>query len=154
MGIEILVSLLGATLSMVAGGIVSSEVIQKLLRRVLKLPVQEKSYGERLSELTDSLTKASRQVDQVLSELATVAKEREKNVRELEANMQLLEKRENDMKTRIEHLEKVPLPAVEHFAEIMNRGEKRSAIRDYMLFGAGVVVSTVIAIGLKAFGLG
>jgi predicted RNase H-like nuclease (RuvC/YqgF family) len=154
MGIEILVSLLAATLSMVAGGIASSEVIQKLLRRVLKLPVQEKGYGERLSELTESLTKASRQVDQVLSELATVAKEREKNVRELEANMQLLEKRENDMKTRIEHLEKVPLPAVEHFAEIMNRGEKRSAIRDYMLFGAGVVVSTVIAIGLKAFGLG
>lgn len=154
MGIEILVSLLAATLSMVAGGIASSEVIQKLLRRVLKLPVQEKSYGERLGELTESLTKASRQVDQVLSELATVAKEREKNVRELEANMQLLEKRENDMKTRIEHLEKVPLPAVEHFAEIMNRGEKRSAIRDYMLFGAGVVVSTVIAIGLKAFGLG
>jgi len=154
MGIEILVSLLAATLSMVAGGIASSEVIQKLLRRVLKLPVPEKSYGERLGELTESLTKASRQVDEVLSELATVAKEREKNVKELEANMQLLEKRENDMKSRIEHLEKVPLPAVEHFAEIMNRGEKRSAMRDYMLFGAGVVVSTVIAIGLKAFGLG
>jgi chromosome segregation ATPase len=154
MGIEILVPLLGAMLSMVAGGIVSSEVIQKLLRRVLKLPVPEKSYGERLSELTGNLTEASRQVDQVLLELATVAKEREKTVRELEANMQLLEKRENDMKARIEHLEKVPLPAIEHFAEIMNRGEKRSATRDYMLFGAGVVVSTVIAIGLKALGLG
>ena len=154
MAIEILVSLLAATLSMAAGGIASSDVIQKLLRRLLKLPLPEKSYGERLSELTDSLTKASRQVDEVLSELAAVAKEREKNARELEANMQLLEKRENDMKTRIEHLEKVPLPAVEHFAALMNRGERRSAMRDYMLFGAGVVVSTIIAIGLKAFGLG
>lgn len=153
MGIEILVSLLAASLSMVAG-ILSNEVLQKLIRRALKLPVPEKSYGERLSELTESLTKASRQVDQVLSELATVAKEREKNVRELEANMELLEKRENDMKSRIEHLEKIPLPAVERFAEIINLGEKRSAMRDYMLFGAGVVVSTVIAIGLRAFGLG
>lgn len=154
MGIEILVSLLAATLSMVAGGLASSEVIQKLLRRLLKIPVPEKGYGERLDELTESLTKASRQVDEVLSELTVVAREREKNVRELEASMLVLEKHENDIKTRIEHLEKVPLPAVEHFAEIMNRGEKRSAMRDYMLFGAGVVVSTVIAIGLKAFGLG
>ena len=156
---QIPVLLLAGFISMFLGYVVTdyfitSEAIAKLRRRWFKLPLPKKSYSDRLGELADSLTKASRQVDEVLSELASVAKEREENVKGLEESLQLLEKREGDIKTRIEHLEKVPLPAVEHFAEIMNRGEKRSAKRDYMLFGAGVAVSTVISIGLKVFGLG
>ena len=41
----------------------------------------------------------------------------------------------------------------EHFAKLTEVGEKRSAKRDYLLFGAGVIVSVLTAIGLRLLGL-
>jgi hypothetical protein len=48
-------------------------------------------------------------------------------------------------------LEKTPLAVAEHFAKLVAPGEKRSAMRDYLLFGAGVVVSTAIGIVIQVF---
>ena len=112
------------------------------------------SYSERLASLTQSLNESTKQVDAVLAELSHVAGEREKTVQTLEANLASLEGREKDLQKRIEDLQKVPIPAVEHFAKLLESGEKRSAWRDYILFGSGVLVSTAIAIGLKFTGLG
>lgn len=72
----------------------------------------------------------------------------------LEANLITLEGREKHLQQRIETLQCVPLPAAEHFAKLLESGEKKSAWRDYMLFGAGVLASTAIAIALKLAGLG
>jgi septal ring factor EnvC (AmiA/AmiB activator) len=153
--VELLLPVLAAAISMVAGGISSSELVRKAVRRVLGKPTEEvKSYSERLAELTTSLTKSTEQVDAVLAELVQVAKEREATVQSLEVNLAGLEGHEKDLQARIDALQQVPLPAVEHFAKLLESGEKKSAWRDYMLFGAGVVVSTVIAIGLKVLGLG
>ncbi len=41
----------------------------------------------------------------------------------------------------------------EYFATLVNKGEKSSALRDYILFTAGVVVSAIVAVVLKHFGL-
>ncbi len=60
--------------------------------------------------------------------------------------MQTLETREKELKEKIEALESTPLPVAEHFAKLLESGEKRSAKRDYVLFGAGVVVTTGVAI--------
>ncbi len=65
-----------------------------------------------------------------------------------------MEGKEKAMNEKIELLSKTPLPVAQHFAELMRSSEKTSAKRDYMLFGAGVAVSTVIAIALKLFGWG
>ncbi len=155
MYIEILLPFLAAVISMAAGGLTSSELVRSAVRRILGRPAsQPKTYGERLAELTTSLTHSTQQVDVVLAELAHVAKEREATVQALETNLASLEGREKEIKSRIEALQQVPLPAVEHFAELLETGENRSAWRDYMLFGAGVVVSTAITIGLKFTGLG
>lgn len=118
-----------------------------------RLQVEPESYAQRLSSLTGDLVKASQQVHSVLSELAQVARLREATGQRLEADLKGLEEREKQLRRKIEHLEKVPLPVADYFAEMSKQGEKRSAWRDYMLFGGGVVVSTVIAIVLKLVGL-
>lgn len=47
---------------------------------------------------------------------------------------------------------RVPLPVADYFASMVSKGEKSSAIRDYGLFTAGVVVSEIVGIVLKHFG--
>lgn len=111
-------------------------------------------YGKQLSQLTSSLTKASKEVDRVLTELSLVASNREDAVQKLEVNLASLEQKEIDLKNRIQTLEKLPIPVADHFAKLIEAGEKGSARRDYLLFGAGVAVSTLIAIVLKLAGWG
>jgi len=111
-------------------------------------------YSEQLSRLTSSLIKASKEVDRVLNELTEVASNRERAMKTLESNLASLEKKETDLKERIAILEQLPLPVADHFAGLIESGEKRSARRDYILFGAGVLVSTVIALILKLAGWG
>jgi hypothetical protein len=110
-----------------------------------------KSYGERLFELTSSLIKASSEVDAVLSELTQVAKDRENSAEQLEKALAGLEEREKELKERIDTLQNVPIPVAEYFAKLVEPSEKRSAKRDYLLFGAGVLVTTVIAIIMQIF---
>jgi hypothetical protein len=58
------------------------------------------------------------------------------------------------IKQKIATLEKVPIEVMKHFEEALKKGDKRSAYRDYILFGAGVIVSTVISTILKLIGYG
>lgn len=110
------------------------------------------SYEERMAKLTDSLIEASVEVDHILEEMMEVGHQRKAAITRLEQQLETLSKREKDIQQRVETLEKVPLPAVEYFAGMVERSEKRSAWRDYALFGLGVLVSTVITIILKLFG--
>jgi len=151
MGVEVLATILAALASLLAGGVASTDLIQKLVRALLGRPTPQKSYSERLAQLTESLTKASREVDTVLLELAQVSKDRAQAVRQLEADLSTMEGREKELKERIEALEKTPLAVAEHFAKLVAPGERRSAMRDYLLFGGGVVVSTVIGIVIQIF---
>jgi chromosome segregation ATPase len=147
MGIDVLTSVIAGLLSLLGAGVASSALIQKLVRRLFRIQEEpEKPYSERLSELTTSLTKASSEVDSILSELAQVARNRESAVQKLETDLQTLESREKELKEQIEALENTPLPVAEHFAKLLETGQRRSAKRDYILFGAGVVATTIIAI--------
>jgi septal ring factor EnvC (AmiA/AmiB activator) len=155
----ILLNVVAGIATLLIGAVRSTNVVQKILHELLprifkKKQEAKKSYGERLAVLSDNLQRSSQQVDDILAELASVAKEREQGILTLEKEMEALQLHEKDMRQRIESLQNVPLPAVEHFAKMMNSTEKRKARRDYLLFGAGVVVSTVIAIGLKLLGFG
>lgn len=117
------------------------------VRRIFRIRrEQEKPYSKRLAQLTASLTKSSREVDSLLSKLAQVACSREGAVQKLETDLVTLETREKALKERIDALEGTPLPAAEHFAKLLESGEKRHTRRYYVLFGAGVLVTTVIAI--------
>src|SRR5262245_21251936 len=122
-----------------------------MLRAREKGGTREKSYSERLAELTESLTKASREVDNVLEELAAVAKGRAQAVEQLKADLDSMQGREKELKQRIETLERTPVAVAEHFAALVKPGERRSAKRDYLLFGSGVVVSTAVGIVIQLF---
>jgi septal ring factor EnvC (AmiA/AmiB activator) len=145
------VSVVAGLISLLAGSVATSEVFKKLIMKLLGRKAPLKTYTERLSELTTNLTKASSEVDQVLAELAKVSMDREKAVKDLETGLGQLEKREKELKERIEVLQNVPLPVAEHFAMLVEPSEKRSARRDYVLFGAGVVVTTIIAVIIQLF---
>jgi len=143
---ETLITLVAALTALVAGVFASSKLVSEVLYRVLGKPEPKKTYAVRLSELTHSLTNASAEVDSILAELSRVAKEKQSTVKQLEQGLSDLEKRENDLKDRIAALENVPIPVAEHFAKLIESGEHRSARRDYVLFGAGVLVTTLLAI--------
>ena len=151
MSVELLASILGAIMSLAAGGLASSELIQKSIRALWGRRVPAKPYSERLAELTENLTKASRDVDAVLLELAKVAQDRAEAVKQIESELAAMEGREKELKERIDVLERTPLAVAEHFAKLVAPSERRSAMRDYALFGAGVVVSTVIGICIQIF---
>lgn len=151
MTLEVLTAVIGALASLIAGGVASSEVIRKLVSILLGKSPAPKTYSQRLSELMSSLTSASLQVDSVLRELFAVAQEKEQAVRKLEVGMQEMAIREQELKKKIEALQNVLLPVAEHFAKLVEPGERRSAKRDYLLFGAGVLVTTIITIVLQAF---
>ena len=146
---EFIASIIAALLSAIGGGLFTTDFIRKLIYRILKKQLPKKTYSERLSDLTASLTKASAEVDGVLREMAHVAKQREASVRDLEAGLTDLEKREKEMKEKIALLQSVPIPVAEHFARLVEPGERRSARRDYLLFFSGVVVTTIIAVVLQ-----
>jgi len=102
--------------------------------------------------MSHNLVKASSEVDGMLAELTRAAMEREQCVKNLEAQLTQLEELEGQLQKRVQELESVPVPVAKHFAQLVELGEKRSAWRDYMLFGLGVVVSTVTTIALSAMG--
>ena len=146
-------AVIAALTSLLAGGIASNKLTRKLVHHFLgePEPEPEKTYSERISELTHSLTNASSEVDSVLAELAQVAKDKEASVRSLEQGLTAMGQEEQYLQDRIKALENVPIPAAEHFVRLMETGEKRSAMRDYVLFGVGVVVTTIITIGIQVF---
>lgn len=105
-----------------------------------------KSYSQHLHELMASLVTASREVDSTLSEIGRVASEREADLKRLEEELAKLEVREKQIQRRIDLLGRIPVEAVEHFAELLAPNEKRSARRDYLLFIAGVGVTTIVGV--------
>jgi hypothetical protein len=62
-----------------------------------------------------------------------------------------LSKYEKELQKRAETLKKVPLPAVEYSLEMAGKGERRSAARDYILLGAGVIVGMVVTVVFSLF---
>jgi hypothetical protein len=100
------------------------------------------------------LKKAATDMDRIMDAISRYTEERQASVAKLESDLQSLSQREQELKTTINNLEKTPLPAAKYFAELVEKTEKRSARRDYTLFLLGVVGAAVVAIVLKAIGVG
>ena len=103
--------------------------------------------------LFKDLSETSTKMDGIVARIQEYTRGRELSVAKLESQLGLLTQREEELRDRIKKLKDVPLPAAEYFASLVNRGERSSAFRDYILFTAGVVVSAGVAILLKHFGL-
>jgi hypothetical protein len=114
---------------------------------------KQPSYHDRINKLASTLQSSSSEVDSILNEIAKVTLERQKAAESLKLELDSLGKSEKEMKERIDALKSVPLPVAEHFAKLLETGEKRNAKRDYLLFGLGVITSVISAIVLKALGI-
>jgi len=141
--------IVGALISILLGGLVSTRVLRDLILKLLGRQPPPKTYRERLSELTASLSKASGEVDAVLREMESVATERANSVGKMEMALTGLERRERELQARIDLLQKVPIPVAEQFARLVEPNEKRNARRDWLIFFAGVTVTTAITLVLQ-----
>jgi hypothetical protein len=103
--------------------------------------------------LFTELSETSKKMDSIVSRIQEYTKVREVAVTKLEEQLGELTQQEGQLRKTIEELQHVPLPAAEYFASLVNKGEKSRALRDYVLFTAGVVVSAVVTVVLKHFGL-
>jgi hypothetical protein len=146
---NIVLILAGGILSMAVGVLVRFFV--SFLRRWphASFPKRQHTYSDRLRKLTTDLTKASREVDAILIEMARVAQSQESAVNLLDKQLTEMETKERGLQARIVELEQVSIPVADHFAKLLETAEKGNARRDYILFGSGVVVSTVVAIITK-----
>ena len=114
----------------------------------LSVMPQDESYSQRLERLTGELNESSSEVDEVLKELATVAEQRQEAAQKLQAELRQLEQKEKELQERVQALQDIPIPVADYFAEIAAQGERRSAWRDYVLFGAGLIAAKPIDIVL------
>lgn len=151
MSFDIFINIIAGLLSLI-GVVAFSEVSKNFVKQVFNRGEPEETYSQKLTRLTKSLVNSSSEVDNVLSELSQVARDRENAVHRLERELHQLENREKELKDKVKVLENVPIPVAEHFAKLTAVGERRNALRDYALFGAGVVLSTIITIVLQIFG--
>ena len=136
-------------------GFIASIVGLVLIILIKKISQEKKevspeiSFSQRLDKLTASLASSSEEVDKVLTEMTLVAKERNLALATLEAQIDALAKRESEMKTKVDELQKVSIPALDYFLQAAESSEERGAKRDYLLFFAGIVVSAIVSLILE-----
>jgi hypothetical protein len=154
--IDIIASLVGVVLSLGIGILANliEPSIKNTVLRILGRPIEKKqeTYSERILRLNEILAKSSKEVDEVIKEMARISQERAISVTKLEQQLEELTQREQEANARIQTLEKVPVEAIQYFEQVLQKGDRRSAWRDHVLFGLGVIVSTVIAIALRFVG--
>jgi hypothetical protein len=114
--------------------------LARILGKEIKKPPPP-TYKERIGKLVNKLESASSDADDLLLEIAEVVKKRQKAVEQLEQDVSLLEEKEEEQKQKIADLENVSVAAANHFAKIVDAGEKKSARRDAFYFMLGAVFS-------------
>lgn len=144
MNIDVLLATLSGLVSMALGALIFASWRRRPYKVHARTPT--KTYAERLARLTDSLRKSSADVDAVIEELSSVAQQREAAASKLESDLATLSAREQELKKRVSDLQDLPLQVAEHFAALTKATERKSERRDYMLFGLGVLVSTLLSI--------
>jgi hypothetical protein len=125
-------------------------------KRRRSLPAQrlQTEYRHRMQGLVEELARASSEVDDMLKEISEATADRQTLLCTLETRVKELSQREREQIERVQALENVAFPAVDYFLQVTSKGEKRSAIRDYVLFIASIVLGVVVTVVLaKAFGI-
>jgi prefoldin subunit 5 len=156
MTIGLMVALLAGAVAVLIRVYFAEEItaIANRIRRLLGIRLREApvAYKERIVRLVRGLEKTSAEFDSMYGEMAEVLGQREAAITRLQKRVENLGEQETQLQRKVETLGRVPLPAVDYFADIVQRGEKRSAWRDYVLFGLGVVMGTVVNYVVYALG--
>jgi len=122
-------------------------------RRSREAGLKATTTGE-LTRLVDGLNKTSNELDTILAEVVQVAQGRAEAATKLQAEINRLEKAEEEYLVRIELLKNEPLRVVNDLLNELKPNQIRTPRRDLMLFVAGGVVSVIVSIVLGLLGLG
>ncbi len=117
-------------------GIVTEYVLGKKKQKRLK---PKPDYNERIRELSNSLNKASVEVDSILQEITSL-------IRKRQSSLLNLEQQQAEYQKKIEHLKGIPVPAAEYFTQQLQQVEQTNKMRDYRLFFLGIAVTTVVGV--------
>jgi predicted transcriptional regulator len=107
-----------------------------------------------LTRLVKDLNKTSNELDNFLAEVVQVAKGRAEATAKLQAEINRLEQAEEEYLVRIETLKNEPLRVINDLLNELHPNQIRTPRRDFMLFVAGVVVSTIVSVVLGLLRLG
>jgi hypothetical protein len=162
---ELIAVLVSALVGIIAPGL--KALIADLLKKGIGEKFFHESYAGKLvvnvfglkpaiegpEALFKELTLTSTKMDEIVRHVQEYTKGREQAVSELQSRLGLLSQQEQELQQRIHSLRDVPLPAAEYFANLVEKRERRSALRDYVLFLVGVIVSAIVAVLLRKLGL-
>lgn len=101
---------------------------------------------ERFAPLVEQLTNTSNELDALMGQLSSDIQTRTSALDELESQIKDAEMRDASLREQFDALQKAPPAVAEYFAQLTNESEKKSKIRDYFLFFAGVVFSVLFQI--------
>lgn len=121
--------------------------------RMTEEQVERKHRIEKFESLSQNLRSATLEIEGIISDLAENVKKKDGELMEVEAMLEVAKSKHAEIEGKIAVLKEIPLPVAEYFTELVNAIEKRSAARDYILFGSGLVAGAVINLVLKRFGL-
>ncbi len=107
-----------------------------------------------LTRLVKGLNKTSLELDNILAEIVEVAQNRADAATKLQAEMKRLEVAEEEYLVRIETLKNEPLRVVNNLLNELEPNRIRTPRRDFMLFLAGVLLSTIVSIVLGLLRVG
>ena len=107
-----------------------------------------------LSRMVNGLNKTSNELDKILAQIVEVAQDRAQAATNLQAQMQKLEEAEQEYLVLIEILKNEPLRVMSDLLNELQPNQIRTPRRDFMLFLAGVVVSTLVSILLGLLKVG
>src|SRR4051812_40456960 len=120
--IEISVALIASTL----GGLIP--LFKKLLSIDAEKILPPTPYKEKIAKTLSTLKSAADEIDAASEEISSLMRAKQVSVDSLELKLTELSSKENELKTKIEALQNVSLPAVSEFEKMLSKGDKRSAL--------------------------
>jgi hypothetical protein len=103
------------------------------------------TFAQRTNDLAENLARISHEADALLEEMRSVIKAGDATVKQQESRLAEMAAREQELRIRIETLNKVSIPAVQYFIGFLEKGERRSVWRDIII----LIISALLTIVLS-----
>ena len=116
-----------------------------IYRRSRETGTKATTTGE-LTRLVNDLNQTSNELDNILAEVVQVAQGRAEAATKLQAEIDRLEKAEEEYLVRIETLKNEPLRVINDLLNELQPNQIRTPRRDFLLFVSGGLVSAIVSI--------
>jgi hypothetical protein len=137
-GLELLIFLLIGLVFFIVENIIIS-------RRSRETGSKATTTGE-LTRLVNDLNQTSNELDNILAEVVQVAQGRAEAATKLQAEIDRLERAEEEYLVRIETLKNEPLRVINDLLNELQPNQIRTPRRDFLLFVSGGLVSAIVSI--------